>query len=290
MKKGATPELSQKWWSKNKAVTLGSTGLGKALKNFESAKAKKNPVAIATAIREIEPVLKKAISKCDKKRHAETLGALTKYPNLLVKEREAVINTIEAWATKGMVVNMDSGDNIIDKAVDDIYKKRGLQEDAALLRPGEVGPVGTHSGKSDADNADFSKMNDSPIVLLAHGTPSFGKVPSGAQQTATKFADKKPAAIVSFLEKSLDKSYAGMIYLDGCYTAAGNSPMNFAKQVYDGLLKKGYIYLQVKGNLGVACTTKSGKELVSHGQVDNERNKLEKQLKTARAAYKKLDT
>ena len=41
MKAGETPQVSEKWWSKNKAVTLGPTGLGKALKAFEVAEAKK---------------------------------------------------------------------------------------------------------------------------------------------------------------------------------------------------------------------------------------------------------
>ena len=102
-------------------VCIGASGSGDDFVTSPGAK-QKNPVAIATAIREIEPVLKKAISKCDKKRHADTLTALTKYPNLLVKERESVIKLIETWATKGVVVNMDSGDKIIDDAVDDIYK------------------------------------------------------------------------------------------------------------------------------------------------------------------------
>jgi hypothetical protein len=288
MKAGETPQLSEKWWSKNKAVTLGSTGLGKALKAFEVAKAKKDPVAMAIALRGLEPALKKAIQKCDKKKHAETLSALTKFPNLIVKEREEVVKQVDALAAKGVVVNMDVGDSIIDKAVKDIYKKRGMEEDARLLRPGERATVGKHSQKTTEDKADFSKVNDAPIVLLAHGEPAFGKIPSGAQQTAKRFADKKPAEIVSFLTKTLPKHYAGQVYLDGCYTAAGNSPQNFAKQVYDGLVKKGYLYLQVKGNLGVACTTSSGKELVSHAQVDNERNKLKKEIAAAGKAFNEL--
>ena len=40
MKKGATPELDSKWWSKNKAKTMKKSGLGAELKSYEVLKAK----------------------------------------------------------------------------------------------------------------------------------------------------------------------------------------------------------------------------------------------------------
>ena len=141
---------------------------------------------------------------------------------------------------------------------------------------------------------DLNKKGDkAPIIILAHGSPS---KPVPGEVYAKEFADKKSNEIVDYLVKTkkLSKNYAGVIYLDGCYTAAGPKQgkdatelNNFAKKVYDGLVKEGYEYLQVKGNLGAAATKSDGTESVFDAQVEAE---LKKKIETeARAIEAKID-
>src|SRR6185295_1452573 len=120
-----------------------------------------------------------------------------------------------------------------------------------------------------------------PIVILAHGSP-IGKHGSGKIR-ASEFAGKKPGEIIDFIAKTLAPTYYGVVYLDGCFTAAGNTPMNFAKLVYDGLVKKGYHYMQIKGNLGAAITV-DGKEFVIPAELDKEYETLKEESKTLKAA------
>lgn len=87
MKKGATPELSQKWWSKNKATTLSKTGLGAALTRYEVAVDDKfNFDKQLKELKGVNALVKKAVGKCNKKLHAETLAALGKYPDIIKKK------------------------------------------------------------------------------------------------------------------------------------------------------------------------------------------------------------
>ncbi len=94
MKKGAVPELSHKWWSKNKGLTVPSTGLGDALKDYEIQKNKSSMdyEEMLKALEKVETVAAKAITKCNKTLHAETIEALKKYPGVIKTER-AWINT-----------------------------------------------------------------------------------------------------------------------------------------------------------------------------------------------------
>lgn len=174
---------------------------------------------------------------------------------------------------KATVINAQAGDKTIDKAARDMERVKGTKSQEA----------------PDADvNA---KGSTAPIIILAHGNPT-SSLPGSVY--AKDFAKKKPAEIVSYLvdDKKLDKKYAGVIYLDGCYTAAGPKQgrdpgelNNFARSVYDGLLKAGYKYLQVKGNLGAAATMKDGSESVIDAQVEAE---LELRKKALAKEYKEL--
>lgn len=200
--------------------------------------------------------------------------------------------SVSGGGDKGAVVNLDPGDKVIDPATGSVEKDRAYGADAPLRAQGQgyADADKKHTGEAMQDkklkDADFSGVgSDAPIVLLAHGTP-IGKIGSGKVR-AKYFADKKPKEIITYLSKSLPKSYAGVVYLDGCYTAAGNSPMNYAKQVYDGLVKQGYRYLQVKGNLGLARTV-DGKEIITPAELEKEYKVREKERKQLAEQEKKL--
>lgn len=176
---------------------------------------------------------------------------------------------------KTTVVNAQEGDEVIDEASEDMARIKGT------------------SAKT-SDEVDLNKKGSTaPIVILAHGSPT-SSLPGTVH--ATKFADKTPEQIVKFLvgDKKLDKGYAGVIYLDGCYTAAGPKKgrdegelTNFAKKVYDGLVKSGYKYLQVKGNLGRAATFDDGTENVLDAQQEVE---FEQRKRAMEREYQQLTT
>jgi hypothetical protein len=102
MKKGAVPELSHKWWSKNKGVTVPSTGLGDALKDYEIEKNKSSMdyEIMLARLDTVETVAAKAITKCNKTLHAETIEALKKYPGVIKTERAWINKNYEAYKKK----------------------------------------------------------------------------------------------------------------------------------------------------------------------------------------------
>lgn len=200
-----------------------------------------------------------------------------------------------AGGDSGKVVSLDPKDKTINESSRLVATHRTLGQDAPLQR--DKASYGdkdkTHSGTVQDDpklkGSSFGGASTAPIVILAHGTP-LGKVGSGKVH-ATNFGGKKPGEIVDYLKKSLPVTYAGVIYLDGCYTAAGNTPLNFGQQVYQGLVKAGYFYLQVKGNLGMARTI-LGKEVVTPAEIETaydeariEKGKLEKLDEALRKPY-----
>ncbi len=186
---------------------------------------------------------------------------------------------------KGLVVNLDPGDKTIDKAFKDIEKR-----DTDLETP--VRPVTDTTQKENKkyelfkdfkkDQVDFSEAGkDGPILLLAHGMPRYPwLIPSDSSSTyAFRFANMSPNKFANYLiNNNLPKDYSGMIYLDGCYTASGNTKKNFALQVYNRLVDQGYNFLQVKGNLGAAVTLNDGTEIVTHAAVEKQAKKLSKEI------------
>ena len=185
----------------------------------------------------------------------------------------------------GMVVNIQpekagAKSQTINEAAKSISKNRSKGKDSPSYDA--KNDQGKHKKEKvkGKDKVDFAEAGlKGPIVLLAHGA-EMGNAKVPGKVHAKNFGNKNAGAIVSYLKKTLPLSYSGVVYLDGCYTAAGGSPQNFMLSVYKGLVKAGYMYLQVKGNLGVAATV-AGKEVVTWPE-------LEKQKKVARKAVKQL--
>ncbi len=102
MKKGAIPELSQKWWSSNKGKTVPSTGLGEVLKTYEIEKNKSSMdyEEMLKALEKVGPAVTKAIKKCNKTLHAETIEALERYPAVIEKEKKWIEKNYEAYQKK----------------------------------------------------------------------------------------------------------------------------------------------------------------------------------------------
>lgn len=61
MKKGVTPELDSKWWAKNKAKTLTKTGIGKALRNYEVARAKEDDKLVLKTLSALKTAIGKGV-------------------------------------------------------------------------------------------------------------------------------------------------------------------------------------------------------------------------------------
>ena len=112
MKKGATPELDSKWWSKNKAKTMKKSGLGAELKAFEVLKAKAElggqsdaevAQAYAKAVAQLKKVKTKlpvALKACNDKLHKETIEAIKKYPKIIQAEETRMTQLAKDYAAK----------------------------------------------------------------------------------------------------------------------------------------------------------------------------------------------
>ncbi|MCX7302162.1 MAG: hypothetical protein NTX73_17620 [Rhodobacterales bacterium] len=77
-KKNAGPELSEKWWSDNKDLTVPKTGVGHALKSHEMAKYSGSPnhEEMLKRLEKAQQKAKSAIGKCNKKLSADVISAL----------------------------------------------------------------------------------------------------------------------------------------------------------------------------------------------------------------------
>lgn len=86
MKKNAIPELNYKWWKKNKAKTMKTSGLGKTLTAFEVAEDQMDWAKALKALSEVKKKIVPAISACDSKLHSDTIAALKKYTGVIQKK------------------------------------------------------------------------------------------------------------------------------------------------------------------------------------------------------------
>ena len=105
MKKGDKPkDLSQAWWSKNKATTLKSTGLGKALGEYEKVRAGTPSLKYyqdcLKALNKLPAAVAKAEKACNAKLHKETLDALGGYKAVISKEAQEVAKEDTDYAKK----------------------------------------------------------------------------------------------------------------------------------------------------------------------------------------------
>jgi hypothetical protein len=104
MKDSDVPEITYAWWKQNQPTTLPSTGLGEALKSYESvrsqAKVNKDIGQLEATLKKYDDALKevetlrsavqRAISKCNKVVHKTCIKVLSKYDGLLDKETQAL--------------------------------------------------------------------------------------------------------------------------------------------------------------------------------------------------------
>jgi Skp family chaperone for outer membrane proteins len=193
-----------------------------------------------------------------------------------------------------MVVNADPGDKVIDDAVTKLVG-RPLAKDTPGGK-GQAAPKTAAAPHGDVvkwKHAKFSHLARStePIIIVGHGEDTLTE----GMIRARRFGHLTPQEIVEGLvDKGLPTSYEGLIYLDGCYTGAGDVK-NFTQRVAEGLRKAGYLSVTVKGNLGAAATEAQGVEKVQFAEHERawaelqktktfkkykrEKNKLEKRRK-----------
>lgn len=111
MKSNATPELSQKWWSTNKAKTLKPTGLGKLLKDFEVAEDQMDWDKALKALAGVKKKIPSVIKACNETLHKDTLAALKKYAkvieakeaDLTARKQDSATRAVAASAPKQKV-------------------------------------------------------------------------------------------------------------------------------------------------------------------------------------------
>jgi|APMI01.1.fsa_nt_gi hypothetical protein len=175
---------------------------------------------------------------------------------VLVADYKGIREKQKKLLTETKIYNLDKGDKVIDKAAKDMSQALGTK------------PDGKSVGEIDGSVS---------IILLAHGDED--KTASG-QIYGKDFAGKSPKDLVALLvdnkdpKKRLSPTYAGTIYLDGCFTAQGGAMENYTKLVWELLKAKGIKNCKVKGNLGAAATLKSGDELVTTTEAQKAVDKL----------------
>jgi hypothetical protein len=286
---------------------FGGTGIGKSLEKLAKADEAKRSAAAKDVIKALDAYSKSLDSKKlnpQQVKNVEALAApLLKMRKLLKDFSEEKISWNEldyAYEQdeenetddggKGMVVSLDPKDEVIHDAAYDIASQRKLGADASLSAKGTDKDKAFAEVRADEKlkEADFAKAGaNAPIVLLAHGsTPLFASSKGNVQ--AVQFGGKSPQTMIDYIKKTLPKNYSGMIYLDGCFTGSGKGTLVYAEQVYKGLVKAGYLYLQIKGNLGAAATTAEGKELVTPADCDQYKKDLEERLQKMNDAKTQL--
>lgn len=127
MKGTETPELSKKWWAKNKPMTLTKTGLGDALLAYEIAVAKKDDRKVLDTISGVKRAVANAVSKADSKRHAETIKVLKKYPKIIESQitlAEARIQKDSAASSAPPKQKFGKEITIWERDISDLVKKK----------------------------------------------------------------------------------------------------------------------------------------------------------------------
>ena len=251
---------------------------------------KKKPADVLRAIGVFRPIIMKyraGLLKSDK----EAFNKTAVFFKGLVRELTSAEDAAESG--DGMVLNIrpekaGAKKQTINEQSKTIASSRSHGKDSPTYASKQDPKSHKNAKVKGKDKVDFGDAGlKGPIVILAHGRP-MGNAKIPGKVHATRFGSKKASGIVSYLAKTLPLTYYGVVYLDGCYTAAGGSPNNFLLQVYKGLVKKGYLYLQLKGNLGVAATSIDGKELVTLPELEKEKKRLEDYEKKVSAEVNKV--
>ncbi|WP_372571943.1 hypothetical protein [Ruegeria jejuensis] len=89
MKANMTPELDQKWWSKNKPKLIKKTGLGDALKDFQVAEDQMDWDKSLKAISNLKRKVADAVKICGSS-HKDTVTVLKKYPKIIDKKEKEI--------------------------------------------------------------------------------------------------------------------------------------------------------------------------------------------------------
>ena len=195
---------------------------------------------------------------------------------ILRKEFAKLIKEMQEEAN--VVVNLQKGDQVIDRAAEKQGKKFGT-------------PV------EEPDDVDFSGITTGNVILAAHGS----RTEVNGTVIGTKLGKRSAAQIVELLtdgddkSKRLSKNFSGTVWLSGCFTAAGGiAPPNedydyesFARSVWELLKQKGYKKASVKGQPGQARTSEEGNKssVTPTGQKDYD--KLKKELTELQEDIKK---
>jgi hypothetical protein len=185
-----------------------------------------------------------------------------------------------------VVVNLQKGDGVIDKAAERQAKKFG-------------------TGVEEPDDVDFSGITTGNVILAAHGS----RTEVNGMIIGTKLGKRTPAEIVGLLtegddkKKRLSPDFSGTVWLSGCFTASGGiappgedfDHESFARSVWELLKSKGYKKATVKGQPGIARTDEQGNKssVTPTGQKDYDKLKkelaqLQKEIKDLAAELDKL--
>ncbi len=139
MKASDKPEISKKWWTKEKPADIKGADLEKALaaceKSLDEAKKKKDDDSIKAALASLEGLsdaVEKTIKKeCDKKKHKDLITVLEKYDDLIGDEQKELEKS-QAASEKESKGEED------DEEGKTVFKPEYLARMIKMLRGGEL--------------------------------------------------------------------------------------------------------------------------------------------------------
>ncbi len=207
-------------------------------------------------------------------------GKPAKIDDTVVIRKDFASVVTESQNQANSVVNLQTGDKVIDKAAKAQAKKFGTTVE-------------------EPDDAEFGDLTTGYVILAAHGS----RLEVNGTIIGTKLGKRTPQQIVDLLtsgdkKKRLSKDFSGTVWLSGCFTAAGGiAPPgsdydyeSFARSVWELLKKQGYKNASVKGQPGTAYTDSEGEKssTTPTGQKDND--KIKKQLAQIQTQLEKTET
>ncbi|GAB2485182.1 hypothetical protein [Jatrophihabitans fulvus] len=184
------PTLTSTWWDRNRAKTLPSTGLGKALKEYERAvrsfeqEAVKNPVSttadhvfmsVKQQLELVNQALRTAAGKCNKTLHKQTLTDLGKLTQqAMPKERKRLDDIYRVYDLKRQdaVKRTDAANTKImstfDSMTDTLAKtwRRAQDESAALDKAATAVMAAAHGGDRTATATLLKQLAAARTVVL----------------------------------------------------------------------------------------------------------------------------